>query len=98
MVMNMRPIQFLIFVIFILACSTQASAVSIPVQIVNETPYELRLLTILANDKRGSTETSDCYPAAAVTVLPNNVERCMLRGFGNKQRSIEVNFMCLPAG
>ena len=96
----MRPIQFLIFVIFILASSTQASAVDINVRIVNETGITIQPRSVDVNDKRGTTEYGSCYGSSShgafyhVVLSPNDDVRCELDGREKKQRSLEVSFTC----
>ena len=95
--MNMRPIQFLIFVIFFLASSTLASAAGIAVRIVNETGYDIGIADVFANDKRGrDARQGDCPKAGTVLdrVRPDDDKRCELRGTPKKQRSIEVDLRC----
>ena len=95
MMMNMRPIQFLIFVIFILASSTQASAVDIPVRIVNETTQNIIIRYVHANDKRGGdAQTGSCRGMSNDTLRPNDDVRCELDGREKKQRSLEVGVGC----
>jgi hypothetical protein len=99
MVMNMRPIQFLVFVIFILASSTQASAVDIPVRIVNKSAMIISPGAVVVNDKRGHTSQGTCSfciscLSRVVHVSPNDDVRCELDGREKKQRSLEVTFNC----
>ena len=99
MVMNMRPIQFLRFVIFILASSTQASAVDIPVRIVNETGQHIIIVAVSANDKRLFTRSGNCNIHNMNTELrPNDDVRCELDGRQKKQRSLEVAVQCIVTG
>ena len=103
MVKNMRFIQLFIFVIFILASSTQASAVDLPVRIVNETGYDLVIVDVFANDKRGRDarqgschmqERSGAGAMSGAIVRTNDDLRCELRGTQKKQRSLEVRVRC----
>ena len=98
--MNMRPIQFLIFVIFILASSTHASAVDIPVRIVNETGQDIMIRSVDPNDKRGrDARQGSCPEHGAASSMgdrlrPVDDQGCELDVRQINQRSLEVSFHC----
>ena len=93
--------------IFILASSTQASAVDIPVRIVNETDTRIMIRYVIANDKRGRDarqgschmqERSGAGAMSGAIIRTNDDLRCELRGTQKKQRSLEVHVGCRTQG
>jgi hypothetical protein len=102
MVMNMRPIQFLIFVIFILASSTQASAAALAVKIINETGNTINITNLFVQDKRclhtNCSNEGGCLfgLSGGEELRPDAVHRCEMRGMVKKQRSITVQVQCDP--
>ena len=98
----MRFIQLFIFVIFILASSTQARAGDLAVRIINETENTINITNLFVKDKRSvleMTNEGDCDFEGAYMkeVRKDAVHRCNMRGMTKKQRSISVYVVCDPS-